>query len=70
LSSDWRHNSTGIAPVWLVKLRRKSAHELRLDLELRLEHLLEVGADGDVHIVGHDGVDVSVDAEGDKFLDC
>ena len=53
-----------------MKLRRKSAHELRLDLELRLEHLLEVGADGDVHIVGHDGVDVSVDAEGDKFLDC
>ena len=44
--------------------------ELRLGLELRLKHLLEVGADGDVHIVGLVVVDVSVDAEGDKFLDC
>ena len=52
--------------VWFVK----AAQELRLGLGLRLEHLLEVVADGDVHIVCHGGVDVSDDAGGDKFLDC
>ena len=70
LSSDWRHCSTDIVTVGLWTLRRTAAQELRLGLGLRLEHLLEVVADGDMHIVCHGGVDVSDDAGGDKFLDC